>query len=346
MAGLRKVEFVQSNRGKQQVLLDGYTYSQNRVNEEATYWRCTKRPCKGKITTIAGFLRNSFGHDHPPSNKTTVKFVSTMRKRARSETTPMQQIFNDELMKEADQDIPDIPTFPSIKSSMYRQRRTMMPVLPQTLQDVDLQGPWSQTHDGKRFLLFSDGDADKMVVFSTEDQLRLLQEADTIYMDGTFTCCPQLWNQLYSLHARKDDQTYPLVYALLPDRQTTTYVRLFENLKTHVHRLFNRVLDPVCVQTDFEMAAIRAVEQSFPNADIKGCMFHYTQAIWRKTQQIGLAEQYKNDDSVKTWVRRAAGLPLLPMNEVQNTFVGSNANHPSSTQGSRVQRLRCDDMGG
>ena len=98
-----------------------------------------------------------------------------MRKRARSERTPMQQIFNDELMKDADQDIPDIPTFPSIKSSMYRQRRTMMPVLPQTLQDVDLQGPWSQTHDGKRFLLFSDGDANKMVVFSTEDQLRLLQ---------------------------------------------------------------------------------------------------------------------------------------------------------------------------
>ena len=228
---------MQTNRGKQQVLLDGYTYSQNRVNEEATYWRCTKRPCKGKITTVAGFLRNSFGHDHPPSNETTVKFVSTMRKRARSETTPMQQIFNDELMKEADQDIPDIPTFPSIKSSMYRQRRTMMPVLPQTLQDVDLQGPWSQTHDGKQFLLFSDGDADNMVVFSTEDQLRLL---------------------------RKDDQTYPLVYALLPDRQTTTYVRLFENLKTHVHRIFNRVLDPVCVQTDFEMAAIRAVEQSFP----------------------------------------------------------------------------------
>ena len=74
MAGLRKVEFVQSNRGKQQVLLDGYTYSQNRVNEEATYWRCTKRPCKGKITTVVGFLRNSFGHDHPPSNETTVKF--------------------------------------------------------------------------------------------------------------------------------------------------------------------------------------------------------------------------------------------------------------------------------
>ena len=168
-----------------------------------------------------------------------------------------------------------------------------------------------------------------MVVFSTEDQLRLLQEADTIYMDGTFTCCPQLWNQLYSLHARKDDQTYPLVYAFLPDRQTTTYVRLFENLKTHVHRIFNRVLDPVCVQTDFEMAAIRAVEQSFPNADIKGCMFNYTQTIWRKTQQIGLAEQYKNDDSVKTWVRRAAGLPLLPMNEVQNTWLEAMRTTPA-----------------
>ena len=80
-----------------------------------------------------------------------------------------------------------------------------------------------------------------MVVFSTEDQLRRLQEADTIYMDGTFTCCPQLWNQLYSLHARKDDQTYPLVYALLPDRQTTTYVRLFENLKTGTGKRYLRV---------------------------------------------------------------------------------------------------------
>ena len=77
------------------------------------------------------------------------------------------------------------------------------------------------------------------------------------------------------------------------------------------------------------MAAIRAVEQSFPNADIKGCMFHYTQAIWRKTQQIGLAEQYKNDDSVKTWVRRAAGLPLLPMNEVQNTWLEAMRTTPA-----------------
>ena len=98
MAGLRKVEFVQSNRGKQQVLLDGYTYSQNRVNEEATYWRCTKRPCKGKITTVAGFLRNSFGHDHPPSNETTVKFVSTMRKstiRNNTNTTDFQRRVNE-----------------------------------------------------------------------------------------------------------------------------------------------------------------------------------------------------------------------------------------------------------
>ena len=188
---------------------------------------------KGKITTIAGFLRNSFGHDHPPSNETTVKFVSTMRKRARSETTPRQQIFNDELMKEADQDIPDIPTFPIIKSSMYRQRRTMMPVLPQTLQDVDLQGPWSQTHDGKRFVLFSDGDADKMVVFSTEDQLRLLQEADTIYMDDDARFPLRMWNHFTNAGPRTNNNVegfHSRVNRLLPHRHPNIY-RFVELIK-------------------------------------------------------------------------------------------------------------------
>ncbi|XP_048259957.1 uncharacterized protein LOC125384513 [Haliotis rufescens] len=87
----------------------------------------------------------------------------------------------------------------------------------------------------------------------------------------------------------------PLVFALLPDRQTTTYTRLFSRLKTEVQQRFNRPLAPATVQTDFEKAAIRAVNTEFPNADVKGCFFHYCQAIWRKTQDLGLAVQYKED---------------------------------------------------
>ncbi|XP_067679751.1 uncharacterized protein [Haliotis asinina] len=114
---------------------------------------------------------------------------------------------------------------------------------------------------------------------------------------------------------------YPLVFALLPNRQQTTYTRIFTLLKTEVQQMFNRPLAPATVQTDFEMAAIRATETEFPAADVKGCFFHYTQAIWRKTQDLGLAVPYKEDPQIQSWIRRAAGLPLLPLPDVQYAWM-------------------------
>ncbi|XP_041364097.1 uncharacterized protein LOC121379518 [Gigantopelta aegis] len=140
-------------------------------------------------------------------------------------------------------------------------------------------------------------------------------------MDRTFSSCPPLWNQPYILHARSGFHTYPLVSALQPDRQITIYVRFFDNLKTHVQQVVNRPLDPQLFQTDFEIAAIRAVQQVFPHADARGVFFHFCQAVWRKTQNLGLAVLYKNDPTVGTWIRRAACLPLLPIPEVQDTWL-------------------------
>ncbi|XP_067652498.1 serine-rich adhesin for platelets-like [Haliotis asinina] len=45
---------------------------------------------------------------------------------------------------------------------------------------------------------------------------------------------------------------------------------------------------PTPVQTDFESAAIRATEEAFPDADIRGCFFHYTQAIQRRAAEEGI----------------------------------------------------------
>ncbi|XP_046583798.1 uncharacterized protein LOC124290982 [Haliotis rubra] len=81
-------------------------------------------------------------------------------------------------------------------------------------------------------------------------------------------------------------------------------------------------------QVDFEMAAIRAVELEFPAAEVKGCFFHYTQAIWRKTQELGLAVMYREDPLVERWVRRAAALPLLPLRQVQDAWVDTMNSSP------------------
>jgi len=54
---------------------------------------------------------------------------------------------------------------------------------------------------------------------------------------------------------------------------------------------------------DFEAAVWRAIQKLFPDAVIKGCVFHLTQAVWRKVQELGLQSAYTALKSVHKFVR-------------------------------------------
>lgn len=164
---------------------------------------------------------------------------------------------------------------------------------------------WTETLDGERLLLYSNGDDNRMVVLSTDAPLRSLQSAPGVYMDGTFAA-PDLWNQLYVLHARVESSSYPLVYPLIPSLTSASYRRL---LKIHVQGFLNQHLSPENIQTDFEMAAFGAVQIEFPDSEVKGCFFHYVQATWRKVQVLELDHNCREDPEVEKWVRRASALP-------------------------------------
>ena len=49
------------------------------------------------------------------------------------------------------------------------------------------------------FLLVDDGDDDKTLIFATEENLRLLPEAEAYYINGTFSTFPSLFYQVYLL---------------------------------------------------------------------------------------------------------------------------------------------------
>ncbi len=51
----------------------------------------------------------------------------------------------------------------------------------------------------------------------------------------------------------------------------------------------------VCI--DFESAMIAAVQEVLNNARIRGCLFHFSQALWRKIQDLGLTICYKEDQA-------------------------------------------------
>ena len=61
---------------------------------------------------------------------------------------------------------------------------------------------------------------------------------------------------------------------------------------------------------NFKTAAQNAARTVFPGFTVKGCLFHYNQAIWRTTQRTGLQVTYRNND-IRQLVRRAAGTTLI-----------------------------------
>ncbi len=67
--------------------------------------------------------------------------------------------------------------------------------------------------------------------------------------------------------------------------------------------------------------AIQALQHVFPNAQIKGCLFHFGQCVWRHVQSLGFASQYNSSLVVKYWVRQSVALALIPDNSIDDGFM-------------------------
>ena len=77
---------------------------------------------------------------------------------------------------------------------------------------------------------------------------------------------------------------------------------------------------PKIAVSDFERAPRKVFSHHFPEINIIGCWFHFTQAIWRKSQLLGLALRYKTDQVFANWLRKLMALPLLPESEILGAF--------------------------
>jgi hypothetical protein len=79
------------------------------------------------------------------------------------------------------------------------------------------------------------------------------------------------------------------------------YTDVFDAIKTAAMQR-NKVFAPMEVMSDFETGLIPAVATAFPTALHKGCYFHFTQAIFRNVQQLGLAPAYMAQDNIRMQV--------------------------------------------
>jgi len=125
---------------------------------------------------------------------------------------------------------------------------------------------------------------------------------------------------MFSVHAfvRKDGQLkqLPLAFAVMSRRRRCDYESV---LRAIVDALPQRPAVQAVV-ADFERAVWAAVQTVLPGVTQRGCNFHYTQAVWRNVQVVGLQTAFASDDTIHRVIRMTMALGFLPANVIRDVF--------------------------
>lgn len=206
-----------------------------------------------------------------------MEFKRTMKVRVRNENLPIQQLYQEEqtkiIRKVGDMEIlaKAVPQYENISGGLYKEKAKVIPVIPDTIEEIVIKDDWAMCEDGKRsFLLFQDS---SMIIFCSDVGLKILAKSTRWQCDGTFKVVPKGFKQLYGIHAYYKWQLYPCAFALLTGKDSKDYEQLIQHLKEGAlrHRL---VLKPKTLMIDFEAAFMKAFDYHFPDAVILGCYFH------------------------------------------------------------------------
>ena len=223
-------------------------------------------------------------------------------------------------LQTASDEAKDLVKLESCRRVIRRHKRGIVPPDPATTRDLVIADEWKTTGGPtpRPFLIHDSGPRsdDRVVVYATEEGLRLLASSSTWFMDGTFSTAPAIFVQLYVISATIGTTCASCVYAFLAGKTEAIYTEMLGAVVTAFTSLgFNG--DPTTIITDFEHAVISAVQVVLgPHVRRQGYFFHLTQSTWRKIQELGLAAHYRSDAAEKHFCGMLDGLAFLPLAEV------------------------------
>ncbi|KAF0762967.1 Uncharacterized protein FWK35_00003916 [Aphis craccivora] len=141
----------------------------------------------------------------------------------------------------------------------------------------------------------------RFLIFTTDNNLQLMEQCEHWLCDGTFSCVPSIFHQLYTIRGINDSKVVPAVYKLLRNKKEDTYKRMFLAIK-----FLKPQLNPKSMFFDFEKAAMNASKYS----------------IWRHVQSKsnGLQVRYSNDSNFALELRKLVASAYVPVNNVITAF--------------------------
>lgn len=240
-----------------------------------------------------------------------LKRVSTF-----STSTP-SQIFAEVINQVPEQALTSFANEETTKRMLRRQKNKGNPKKPSCLSELTINNEWAMYKD-ERFLLFDNGPGsnERIIIFSLDEGLVHLSEADTWFCDGNFKLCPEFFLQLYVIRVKKYDKFITPIFCLLQKKTRSTYEEMFTAIFNKCSE--NNVYpDPKIMNMDFEQAVIQAAKTVIgEHLIIQGCFYHLCQSTHRKLQELGLQNKYNHDNVFSHYCSMIDGLAFLPVQKV------------------------------
>ena len=164
-------------------------------------------------------------------------------------------------------------------------------------------------------------------MFGTTANLQLFEQYPHWFIDGTFKVAPEIFLQVFTINALIDNCSIPLIYVLMRTKTQADCARVFRKVIE-----LRPSLTPVSILIDFEQGTMNALATVFPHATVLGCLFHLSQSLWRRIQNEGLSNLYRDDENIKLYSKMLIALSFVPPEDVGSAFDELNDSRPDNLQ--------------
>ncbi|CAM4890946.1 unnamed protein product [Rotaria socialis] len=296
--------------------LDEFSYVRDRIISDKIYWRCIKCKsdhCHARLHTCLEsktILKHPSGHicKFDATENQVCQFSQQVAARALNTQENPDVILSDPSLAR-------LPVRDNIKRRirMLRQNNQIIkkPNDPQ-FQSVPTQLTFNYRQEqflrlNHYFTILVPGDG-RILFFASPEQLHVLQTSQDFLVDGTFNVVPEVFYQLFIIHAVYHQHTVPVVYALLRRKDAGTYTRLFDEIVKIARNWL-----PASVMMDFEQASISSLKNKFRSVSLSGCYFHLC-------QKSRAPSPISNRFNVRAYIHKIAALAFLDPNSALNDF--------------------------
>lgn len=289
---------------------NNFVYKVNSRRGNRMYACCGKsKTCSGRGVIEDDHIVVTKAHNHEGDKDyiNSIRFISTCKMRAETETARLRDIFNEESEKFKNTKI----SYNTLNCTMSKRRRSCIPPAPNSREefyDLLSKSAFKQTTSGLPFFSaqIKVNDNTTILFFSPAIQ-SVIKQVTELQIGVTGQVVPALFNYLCTIHAVAYNSAFPFAFALMTGKSLSEFNLLFHHLRDALPDL-----DPSHICTDYNDELQTSCNRVFPKAVISGSYYHYGQEVWRKVTMLGLQFAHRNQEPVRKIVGMCLALALLP----------------------------------